>query len=181
MVMVTTPAMEEAWSKTKRSIFRLEALPAYSVQEDLALFEKWKRGRFELDGALREWLQKLKRAKDSRMSIQRVRVVQLPISDYIRYEMDFWKHSIRSGEEITFIESEKYKELTKGSGLEPMDFWMFDDRILVLFHYDRKGGFAREELVSDDDIVRKYKEFKKVLLKIAIPMEEFIKAHIVTM
>ena len=51
--------MENAWKTAKKNIFRLEAIPEYGVPEDLILFEKWQRGKLELDEASKKWLENL--------------------------------------------------------------------------------------------------------------------------
>ncbi len=109
--MVESPLFEKAWKSAKKSIFRLEVLPEYAVPEDLVLFEKWKQGKLELDKASKKWLKQLKTTKEKGVALQRVRIVSLPLSDYLLYEMEFWKHSFKKGEEILFLEESQYKEI----------------------------------------------------------------------
>ncbi len=175
--MVKLLLMEKAWKSAKRNIFRLEAIPEYGVPEDLALFEKWKQGKLELDEASKEYLEKLKKTKGRGVEMQRVRIVPLPISEYIEYEIDFWEHSIQNGEEILFLEENEYQNLIKNLNFEPRDFWMFDDKVLIIFYYDSKGGFLREEAIQTDKTIKQYKDLKKKLLKKSILMKQFLEKY----
>ncbi len=164
----------KAWKSAKKNIFRLEAIPEYGVPEDLVLFEKWKQGTLELDKASKAYLEKLNKTKKRGVKMQRVRIVPLPISEYIKYEIDFWKHSIQKGEEILFLEENEYENLIKNLNFEPRDFWMFDDKVLIMFYYDGKGDFLREEVIQNDKIIKQYKDLKEKLLKKSIPMKQFL-------
>jgi hypothetical protein len=158
---MTKSSFEEAWRKAKKTIFRLEALPEYNVAGDLTLFERWKKGKLELNRGSKIWLNNLKKTKEKGVKIQRVRVFPSPISDYIKYEIDFWKYS---SEEITFLEEKEYKKIIEKSGFIPKDFWLFDDDTLFIFYYDKEGHFIKEELISDEVIINGYLKLKKKLL-----------------
>lgn len=173
--MVKLSLIEKAWKKSEKNIFRLEGIPEYNVPEDLVLFEKWKQRNFEFDADSRKWLQNLKSTKERGVKIQRVRIVPLPLSDYIKYEIDFWKHSAKNGEAILFLESKDYENIIKSMAFEPKDFWMFDDEVLIIFHYDKTGDFVKEEQIPNKDVIKKHIELKKKLLNHAIPMNEFLK------
>jgi hypothetical protein len=175
--MVNSHLMEKAWKKAERSVFRLEAVSVYKVPEDLLLFEKWKRGKFELDARSKEWLKNLKKTSQRGVKIQRVRVAPLPLSGYIRYEIDFWKNSEKCGEEILFLESKDYGKIIKNLDFTPKDFWMFDDKALIIFLYDGKGNFLREKPISDKSEIKRHAELKRKLLEHAVQMDEFLKGR----
>ncbi len=173
--MANLSLMEKAWKNATDNIFRLEAIPEYNVSEDLISFEKWKQGKADLDQASINWLENLNKTKERRVKMQRVRVVPLPLSDYVKYEIDFWKHSTQNGEEILFLEEKEYERLIQSLNFKPKDFWMFDDRVLIIFHYDKTGNFVREELVTDEIIIKHHIDLKHKLLQHAIPMKEFLR------
>ena len=167
-----TPLFNKAWQESKVRIFRLEALPEYDVSEDREAFEKWKNGdnKFtEYEG----WFNLLKAAAEKGMSVQRVRVVRSP-SEYLKYEIDLWKVSRNFGEQAMFLEEEKYQKIFQEFGLESKDFWLFDDKLLIVFHYDQKGSLVEEELITDKGIVSKYLELKKKLIENSLSMTPFL-------
>ena len=118
------------------------------------LFGKWKQGRLELDARSKEWLKKLKKTSRRGVKIKRVSVVPLPLSDYMNYEIDFWKNSIKYGE-ILLLKTGEYRRIIKNMDFAPEDFWTFDDKILIIFRYDGKGDFVREEPISDKAAIKR--------------------------
>ncbi|MEK6846213.1 MAG: DUF6879 family protein [Nanoarchaeota archaeon] len=176
--MANISLMEEAWKSARKNIFRLEAIPEYNIPEDLVSFKKWKQGKSDLDEASKKWLENLSKTGWRGVRMQRVRVVSLPLSEYIKYEIDFWKYSIKNGEEILFLEDKKYRTAIQNIDFELRDFWMFDDKVSIIFHYDETGDFVKEEPVADQRVIKKHLELKQKMLQLAIPMGEFLKTNI---
>ena len=173
--MVEKPLFEDAWSRSKVRIFRLESLPVYNVPEDMKIFEEWKKTKKFSANSYEEWLQKLEKTKERGVVMQRVRVAQLPLSDYLKYEVDFWKNnSIKAGEQISFIEKEKYQKLLEGLDFKQEDFWMFDDKLVIIFHYSENGNLLNEELVTDPVLVNRHVQLKKALLENSMDMTPFL-------
>ena len=162
--MAETPLFNKAWEEAKVRIFRLEALPQYNAPEK-------GRKNFEEAG---EWLNNLDKAKEKCLAIHRIRVFILPISDYLKYQIDLWKISKNSGEQTLFLEEEKYKKTIEGLDFKPQDFWLFDDKLVIIFHCDTKGNFLEEELVIEKEAVSKYVELRKKLMENSLSMTPFL-------
>lgn len=171
--MTSKLTFEDAWKQTKNSIFRLESFPKYKVPEDLEIFEKWKKGQNQFGAKPDLWLQNIKATKELGIVMERVRVVSLPISEYIRYEIDYWKFSIRNGENILFIGKEDFNEIKRLFNFKLKDFWFFDDKTLIIFYYD-DGNFIKECFIDDEKVIEGYKKLKYKLLEKALPMERFL-------
>ncbi len=178
--MTKLSEMEKAWGKSVKNIFRFESIPFYRVPEDIILFEKWRKGKQINKTDFQEWFTFLEETKKRGVIIQRVRIVALPVSDYVKYEIDVWNHSKRYGETVFFLELKSYKELTKQVDFKPKDFWMFDNKTLVIFHYNNNGEFLREERIKDRKIIRKYRDLKRELLKNSIPKKQFLNDQSIT-
>lgn len=172
--MLNMPLMEKAWENSKKNIFRLEEIPEYNVPEDLVNFNKWKHGKFVIDKDSKNWLANLKSTKNKRINIQRVRIVSFPFSNYLKYEIDFWQHSTKAGEKILFLDKAIYQKIKFTLDFSPEDFWLFDDKTLIIFHYNPKGDFVREEPILDPQTINKYVILKKELLRYAISMSKFL-------
>jgi hypothetical protein len=63
--------------------------------------------------------------------MRRVRVVSYPLTDYLHMELSWYPRSVEAGEDIRITE-------TQLSG----DFWLFDERTVVVLHYDSEGRFT---------------------------------------
>jgi hypothetical protein len=172
--MVKLQQMLDNWDKAEKSVFRLESIPEYNIPGDIELFEKWKKGKLKINKN-DSWFNRLRNTKEKGISMQRVRIVPLPILDYIKYEMEFWKISRECGEVFLFLEESKYDQIKEGLNFNPEDFWMFDDKNLVIFHYDETENLVSEEVVEDENIINDYVALEKELVKEAIPMKEFLK------
>ncbi len=171
--MVETPLFNKAWQAAKVRIFRLEALQEYDAPEEKVLFEKWKKGDknfTEYDG----WFKLLGQAKEKGIPIHKVKVVKLPVSEHLKYEIDLWKKLKIHGEQILVIEEEKYNTLTQNPDFKPKDFWLFDDKLAIIFDYNEKGELVGEELVTDKTQVAKHLELKNRLTESSLSLTPFL-------
>ncbi len=173
--MTEMPLFDISWEKAKIRIFRLESLPVYNVPGDMKIFEEWKKSKKFPAGSYEEWIQKLEKTKQRGVVMQRARVSTLPLSDYLKYETDFWKRfSSKHGEQISFIDKEKFEKIKSDAGFELKDFWMFDDKLVIIFHYNENGNFLDEELITDPAAISKHVELKTKLLGNSIGMIQFL-------
>jgi hypothetical protein len=115
----------------RHSAFRLETLQQYSVPEETEAFQHFLQG----GPPESEWTQAFTdvvvagMARGTRM--QRVRVIQEPPSDYVRFELT-WGYPINTGV------GEQIHILSTGPGQQAVpneDFWLFDDTTVA-----RRGG-----------------------------------------
>ena len=126
----------------KTSAFRLEALQVYDSPREtemLAAFMRGEKVRLPDDFA---WLQMVRSHAGAGRSMQRVRMIQYPLSDYIRFEMSLYPQCVEAGEEVRIYEGD-------GSLLgSPNDFWLFDSDTCFQLHYDGRGAFLGAEPVE---------------------------------
>lgn len=166
---------DKNWRSAKKSIFRLEGRAEYRLPEDQENFAKWKKGETDLS-ADKEWQKSLKNAKTKGIAVQRVRVVQNPLPDYIKFQINVWqKNHTKSVEELFFLNDDDYKEIIAGLGFNPKDFWLFDDEKLLILNFGTAGQFTGEILIADQGMAKRYSDLKIKLLQRSTPMELFIK------
>jgi hypothetical protein len=136
----------------RHSAFRLETLPAYAIDAEAESFTAWKAGQspppWQLD---RDWCHLVTGATKAGKSMTRVRAVRFPLSDYVRFEMDWgYPQNIEAGEDIRIL-------ALRGDDALPFipdpdlgyDFWLFDDVTVVRMEYDGAGRFIRPVDASD--------------------------------
>lgn len=107
------------------------------------------------------------------VQIQRVRIVPLPLPEYIRYEIDYWRNSAKNGEEIFFLKEDGFAGIKSTLNFEPEDFWLFDDEVLIIFYYEN-GDLMEERLINDPKIIENYKQLKYKLSEQALPISKFL-------
>jgi hypothetical protein len=167
---------DKNWRNAKLSIFRLEGRAEYrnpGTQENIA---QWKLGKLDLgnDKIWRAWMGTPLKIRTRKIPIRRVRVVPMPLPDYIKFEIALWqKNSAKNGEEIFFIDTDSYQKIIAGMGFNPKDFWLFDDEQLLIFNYDRSGQFSGDILIGDRGMVKRYADLKAKLLELSSPLRTF--------
>ena len=98
---------------------------------------------------MQDWLRMVQEAAAERRQFARVRVVDLPMSDWNRYSYTLARHNIAAGEGI------RYLARTDAPDLPDYDYWLFDSSRLVVMRFDESDRFIGGELVEDSaEIVR---------------------------
>jgi hypothetical protein len=131
----------------ERSAFRLETLPVYSVPQEEEWFAEWQRyGKLpELTPETDSWLKLVSEAKQAGKQMQRVHLVTPPLGDYLRFELATQIPSVDCGEDCRIAEASQVEQVV--SPLE--DYWLFDEAIAILLHYDDEGRFRGTDAVED--------------------------------
>lgn len=80
----------------------------------------------------------------------RVRVVDLPLSEWNRYSYALAEHNIRAGEDIRYLTRDQAP-----AGLPDYDYWLFDSSRLIVMRFDDADRFVGGEPVEDpSEVVR---------------------------
>lgn len=173
----------ERWSHLKREFFKLETLQRYA-DEFSPGFSEYALGRItdeELVVQLREAMTSgpdpwYDRVQQEGLKYNRVHIVDLPLSAYLRYELKSYDISRELGEHIFLITTQEAQKV--GSSLLATDFIMFDDEAVFVQHYDEASGdWQYTELVEDPAVVARYGAVRAALLEKALPMEDFLREH----
>ncbi|MFA5070981.1 MAG: DUF6879 family protein [Candidatus Pacearchaeota archaeon] len=154
--------MDSYFENFEKSAFRLELLQKYSVDEELEDFSNFIKTSKINSKKYSEWTEIISKAKSRGVIMQRVHIVDFPLSDYLKYEFEYYKISKKIGEQIFLLDKNKFNEKVN------FDFWLFDDRIVLKMNYDQDGKFLGFEKIIGN--VDKFVKLKNKLLKIS---EEF--------
>lgn len=164
-------------SEAKKEIFRLEFFALYNVPADLEEFEKWRRGEpTAADDPNNTYWQEVREAHERGVDVRRVRVVDFPVSEYLRYEIDFYRGSIEAGEEILFIERVAAIECMQSSVVSD-DFWLFDRNTVLLWLYDADFDHVGQQEIEGDTERTSYTKLRDCLIENALPMSEFMSRY----
>lgn len=164
--------LRERKARTKKEVFRLEWLPTYSVDEDLEEFERWRRGEpTAADDDDNDYYVGLRQLRDRGVTQLRVRIVDFPIAEYLKYEIEFYRGSLRNGETLLFLERAIAVDVMQQTIVEG-DFWLFDRSDVLAFDYE--NGDLVDQHWAPRDAVGRYCELRDALVERALPMEDFI-------
>lgn len=93
---------------------------------------------------MQAWLGMVREGTAEGRRVARVRVVDLPMSEWNRYSYALAEHNIRAGEDIRYLARDQAP-----AGLPANDYWLFDSSKLIVMRFDDADRFVGGELVED--------------------------------
>ncbi|TFI22466.1 hypothetical protein E4P36_29635 [Streptomyces sp. 4R-3d] len=115
-------------------------------------FIDWRAGQ-RIDPTARwpEWYELVSRATCRGVEVRRARIVSEPVSEYIRFEYEVTQGlNIAAGEEVRWLPRRR----ATGIALPGNDFWLFDDSLVLINHFDGDGDSLEHELTTDLEVVK---------------------------
>ncbi|MFJ5680897.1 DUF6879 family protein [Streptomyces sp. NPDC093097] len=164
----------DAWNACfdtmQREAWRLETLPAYTMPQEAEILERFLAGEKSPDDYNSGWMNEVRQWREEGKSVGRVHIVTRPLSDYLRFEFEYYyRHHVKAGEEIRIL------DLTDrpNPGLADQDFWMFDESKVVHLNYRPDGTQINRELREGDP--EPYRKWKRIAVAESVPFEEYVK------
>ncbi|MGH3645930.1 MAG: DUF6879 family protein [Micromonosporaceae bacterium] len=170
--MTTVPTFSELLSNCERSAVHLEMRDGY-MRSDPS-FIAWQNGEHDdpadKDPQRRPWLGLVRETVDRGVEVRRARIVSEPISDYIRFEHHVTAGNVAAGEQVRWLPRRRATDLAVPGN----DFWLFDDQLVLINHFDGEGEVTEHELITDSPALAKLcaSAFEAVWER-AIPHEQY--------
>ena len=157
----------------RRTAFRLEVLDAYAVASDGGDFARYLAGEPAPDPTRKNaWLDTLRAERRAGKVRQWVHVVRGPLSDYLRFEMEWgYLPNLQAGAEVRILD---LAERDQPDGLVDEDFWLLDDEAALLMHYDSGGHFTGAEVAND---LGRYRNARDAAWSNAVPFTDYWRTH----
>ena len=160
----------------KQSAYRLETLQSYAEQSESSPFDLYRRGEQPESSFMADWCQMVRGHVEAGRSMRRVHIVDLPLSQYMRFEIECcYGDTGRAGEEIRLLEREKLPRVVSNAALE--DFWLFDDSTVMVNDYDQNGTIFQARISSVPKLVQHYVAIDRQIWELSVPFQEFYLAH----
>lgn len=161
----------------KFTAYRLEALQRYDVTYEQDEFSRFLAGesRGEFPG-IAEWIDgTVAKAVAAGKVLSRVHVVELPMSDYVRFECAWaYEHTVEAGEDVRILPVHRGEWPAE---LPHHDYWLFDSTQLVAMYYEEDGSFLSAEIIDDPRRVVEANHWRDVARASAVPYHEFARTH----
>lgn len=167
------PEFARPFREFKYTAYRLETLQRYAVTYEQAAYERFlageERGEFPgiaswIDGTVAPAVAEGKR-------LHRVHVVELPVSDYIRFEAGWaYSHTSAAGEEIRILPVEQGDWPVE---LPHYDYWLFDSQSLLSMQYDGEGNFVAAEFDDSPELIVQANHWRDAAVKLSLPYRDF--------
>ncbi len=135
------------------TLFRQEALPEYTVDDDGPNFRLWLAGDAEPDPEWKgAWLDTLRREHAQGLRAARVRIFSADLTDYERFACDFgYALNVPAGEDVRILHRGEHDV---PDGVLDCDFWVVNDRYVIPMRYDEHGRFLGGEVLPDEELDR---------------------------
>ncbi|WP_432067642.1 DUF6879 family protein [Streptomyces sp. C10-9-1] len=172
MELISSAERNQLFESFTHDAFHLELRDDYSVPGEEGPFADWLNGTGGDDSFMEPWLQLMKRVTDSGRTVRRVRVVTEPHSPYIQWEYVTTNVNEEAGESIRWLPRHKLPE-----GLyfpvDGNDWWLYDDKLLAVGHFDDAGRVLGSEITEAPAIVAECIRVRDLLWSIATPTIEY--------
>lgn len=160
------------FSDFEHTAYRLETLQHYDVGYELEPYAAFLAGKPRPDDPSKgEWTAMIRQSVAAGKVLQRVHAVAEPLTDYLRYELEWsYEPNVAAGEDIRIL------LMSPGglSGLPPRDYWLFDSRDLWIMEYDSEGRFLHAEQDTDASTVVRHTYWRDAALHHAIPYPDYM-------
>ena len=147
--LITDAEFAGLFRSFRMSAWRLEA-SCYKLDYEAAEFQRFIAGEPRVPSEIswwRPWFDKVRGWKDLGMEIGRVRVDDVPLTPYQRWQHWAEPWHQEAGEDIKHLPRPRAAEL----GLPLYDYWLFDDDRVVLMMFSSTGELTGRVLIEHAD------------------------------
>lgn len=141
----------ELLTAVRRSALHLEVQPLYHVEMDA--FDRWREGDFTPpvdEPGFARWYGLVGERVAAGARFERIRVVDEPPTEYQQFELFCGRWNIEAGEVLRSMTRSVADELGIGPG---PDWWLLDERQLIVTSFDERGRAGESHLVTAPDQV----------------------------
>lgn len=164
---MTTDEFIRLFSTFERSAFRLETRQQYLVDEEADLVRAFLAGRPPPPStAMDQWLALIRANTNAGKRMERVHILERPLTGYVRWELSTYPDNAAAGEQIFIADRVGLEDLRE-------DFWLFDDRDLVTLRYDEDGRWLGVDLRPESELDR-YRAMRDLALGQAVPLADYL-------
>ncbi|WP_408992647.1 DUF6879 family protein [Streptomyces europaeiscabiei] len=167
------PTLEDRLRRCARSAVHLEMRDGYMRSDPR--FVAWRNGvrndPADNDPERRPWLALVKELVGRGVEIRRVRIISVPVSDYIEFEHHLTGPNVRAGEQVRWLPRRR----ASASALPGNDFWLFDDGSVVFHHFAGDGELAPHEKEFSDDpaVIKLCSDAFETVWALAVPHADY--------
>ena len=174
---VTSPEFDALFTSFRHTAYRLETLQIYDVSYEIEPYRAFLAGEPRpRDAAKNAWTAMLAHSAADGKIVQRVHLVNEPLTDYLRYELE-WSYppNVEAGEDIRILPIDSISAADLERSSIPGDYWLFDSSDLWIMHYDDDGAFLCIEQVSEPEAIVTCAYWRDAALHRAIPYYEYMR------
>lgn len=161
---------DDLFETYERSAFRLETRQVYKVEREQEYFQKYLRGEpYDDEEFSAEWSALVRGNVAAGKTMQRAKLVRRPYTDYSRWLMTMGvPRNVENGEDYRIVDVTD-RELD----LPDQDFWLFDESIVLLIHFNDDDTFRGREVLENPPDLDQYLKWRDYALAHSVPFSEY--------
>lgn len=149
---------------------RCEALAGYDVASDQDAFARWQAGEPVDPAVTGPWGRWVQDQRAQGATVQRLRVITGPLTDYLRFELGpIYAANAAAGEEIRVLD---VSGLSGHPATELPELWMLDRSRLAVMAYDLDDAFLHADAVEGADAAGLCAAVEDAW-RVAVPYEQY--------
>ncbi|MFF1644654.1 DUF6879 family protein [Streptomyces sp. NPDC058240] len=172
MDLITSAQRDELFKSFERDAFHMELRDDYGSPIEDTPYARWQRGDSDDYAWLAPWKTLMQRVTGEGKTVRRVRVVTEPHSRYVEWEDSLTHLNIEAGEDIRWLPRHMVPEGISYP-VAGNDWWLYDDRLLAVGHFDPEGRVLGSEIIEDRDTVAECVRLRDLLWSVATPHTEY--------
>ncbi|MFJ5118823.1 DUF6879 family protein [Kitasatospora sp. NPDC088548] len=167
-MLLAGDAWEQCFDSMRFEAWRLETLPTYAMPQEAEKLDRFLSGEKSPDGYQSGWMDEVRQWESEGRRVGRVHIVTQPLSDYLRFEFEYYyRHHVKAGEDIRILDvTDRENPLSSAQ-----DFWMFDKSKVVLMSYRADGTQISRELF--DGAPDRFIEYQRIAISESVPFLEY--------
>jgi hypothetical protein len=173
---LTTETFEEEFDRFARTAFRLETRQDYTGATG-PRYDYWRRREPMPERSPRTspYLARVAKTTRAGKRWQRAHIVELPLSEYMQYEMAVYAENVAAGEDIRIVDRTAHPALDTLAD----DFWLFDAHDSSLEHavflrFDDRGYPVRYERTNNRERLAVCHWQHDLVWSLAVPLSDFL-------
>ena len=153
-----------------KEAFRLELLQDFNIPDEEKDFKTFRSGVLKpTPNSNAYWHDLIIKANNKSARFKRVRLIEEPLSIYTKFEIAWgYLDNIPVGEHVYIISPAQIEKMAeKVPAL--IDYWLFDETICIIMHYDLIGRFLGAFRLPED-FISTYIDLKNYALSVGISL-----------
>lgn len=172
MDLITSAQRDELFNSFERDAFHLELRDDYGSPIEDTPYARWQRGESDDFSWLDPWKDLMRRTTGEGKTVRRVRVITEPHSQYVQWEHSLTVQNLEVGEDIRWLPR---TQLPEGISfpVNGNDWWLYDDKLIAVGHFDDEGRVLGSELITDAETVAECIRVRDLLWGLATRHTEY--------
>jgi hypothetical protein len=174
--LVSGDDFTDLFRRFEHTAFRLEVRRSYGILDEDEPFQRFLAGEEPGLDWFQPWLTLMRHVTSAGRRVERVRLIDEPPSDYLRFELWGTPHNLDAGEDIRYLSHEAAASLE----LPRYDYWLFDNRVVARVEFADDDTFLGATLSEDPGDAIRHARWRDAAWSRAITFAQYRQEHAAT-